>query len=901
MKRPAAKILRWTLPPGVSLVVHAILIGLVLVVSTNITAIESPKERAALTTLAVPHQPKPQDSADTQDDLAPDTTPEPDFTKDKIRPESLARAIAALGTNPSQAPAMDPISLAALSQSAESITAPTSTAPPSVRFAGVQTQAAKKVVYVVDGSGATAASFTSLQTQLLRSIDELSATQRFQVVLFRKSTDSLVTLAPIAKNKLAYATRTNKKVVADWLDSVTARGRSNPVDGLRAALNLEPDLVLLITRSIQRTGDGAAWGSGRQRILRELNELNPRSTRTGQRKIVIKAIQLLDDDPTGIMQGIAGQHGDGLNDYRVVSYEDLRRRDTPRESVAQRTMGATEEQRLLTASEILASITTPGIVHTMFYGLPTEEQSNAATGAAAQIDALASPLTSKNPSARILTASARIIQLEGGDQTARLAGLINTLDESVFTDPNADANRLLVLARMIHATGDRARALEMVHSVLEHAEELEIDDLTRGSALLALCAFGDEPDDLDERSDRPPFMTVDGSLDPLWAILLAEAQTRGRLSSGALDPWSPLVYVRSIASGDESLVQYIDAKIASGVARFGLDDQEQIRSAPSEVILAASSALGADPTTRMNAIEMLSVVADRNEPRTAPEALWRIGVVGRAHNTAASRAIAGDALATLATKYPDHPLAGDALTGAIANAPRNDHHKRRGLLRQALDRYPDRLEADLWRLELARLSEDFARLDVLDHISSDSREAVLGAELYEQTVLSMLSRFDDQTVQRALLSRMSDTAARLGLGSAPGWAQRAAAAELRIDPTAAAQRLSRLIAEAEAKGENTGELELLRARALIDAGKKGEAFGLLNTIAARHDANDHRNDTYWQAWALMLETIARGGTQSDKDRAAAHITRLTLVDPQLGGSPWKERIMRASDELHSKP
>ena len=183
----------------------------------------------------------------------------------------------------------------------------------------------------------------------------------------------------------------------------------------------------------------------------------------------------------------------------------------------------------------------------------------------------------------------------------------------------------------------------------------------------------------------------------------------------------------------------------------------------------------------------------------------------------------------------------------------------------------------------------------------DTRESVLGGELYEQTVLAMLSRFEDPTVQRALLARMPDTAARLGLPSAPAWAQRAAASELRVDPNAAAERLTRLIDEAIANGEDAGELELLKARALIDAGKKVEAFGLLTTLAARYDATDQHTDTYWQAWALMLETIAREGTDADKVRARAHITRLSLVDPQLGGSPWKERITRVSDELHSVP
>ncbi len=894
------KILRWTIPPGVSLVVHAALVGLIVLISAQIATIEQPRDRTPLSTLAVPaSRPAPPAAKPAPETKASQSAES--FKNDKIRPESLARAIAALGASPSKAPAMDPVSQAALSQSAQSVTAPTSTAPPTVRFAGVQTQAAKKIVYVVDGSGATAASFSSLQLQLLRSIDELSATQRFQVVLFRKSSDSLVTLAPINKGKLAYATRANKQAINGWLDTVTTRGRSNPVDGLRAALSLKPDLVLLITRSIQRTGDGAAWGGGRQEILDELDALNPRSTRTGQRSTVIKAIQLLDEDSTGIMQAIGSLHGDGLNDYRVVSYDDLARRDDPQQDRARKALGASDEYRLQSAGEQLASITTPGILHAMLYGLATAEQTTAATDAAVQIEAFAAPLAATNARAALLAASARLILFNAGQSQTTFDGLQSTLDQAMFADPVADANRQLVIASLHHASGDRDAAIALIHAVLADADELQLDDLTRASALLALCALGDEPADLDARSARPPFETPAGELDPLWAILLAEAQTRGRLETGAPEPWAPLVRMRTIAIHDPSLVQYIDAKIESGVQRSGgVDDADSLADAPSAVILAAANGLSTSAQTRQQALELLQLLADRDDA-FSPDALWRIGVVGRAHNTARTRSIAADALATLATKYPDHPLAGDALTGAIANTPRHEHARRRTLLRQALDRYPDRLEADLWRLELARLLEEFARLEVLDTITADTREGVLGGELYEQTILAMLSRFDDPTVQRALLARMSDTAARLNLPSAPAWAQRAAASELRVDPNAAADRLTRLIDEAIANGEDTGELELLKARALIDAGKKVEAFGLLTTLASRHDATDQHNDTYWQAWALMLETIAREGTDADKARARAHITRLSLVDPQLGGSPWKERITRVSDELHSMP
>ena len=194
------------------------------------------------------------------------------------------------------------------------------------------------------------------------------------------------------------------------------------------------------------------------------------------------------------------------------------------------------------------------------------------------------------------------------------------------------------------------------------------DELTRATALLALCTLGAEPDGLDTGSLDPPFETPAGDLDPLWAILLSEARSRGRLETGRSDAWAPLVRIRALASDDPSLVEYIDAKIAAGVARSGIDDPEAFARMPSAVILAAARGSAGKPESRLRALDLLRVVADRDEPSFAADALWTIGVVGRAHNTARTRALATEALAQLATRFPDHPLAGDALTGAIANA-----------------------------------------------------------------------------------------------------------------------------------------------------------------------------------------------------------------------------------------
>src|SRR6185295_11960745 len=99
--------------------------------------------------------------------------------------------------------------------------------------------------------------------------------------------------------------------------TIIPTGRSNPLDGLRRGLSLDPDAVFLLSRSIRRSGGaagdgtgaaaigegaGGVWGRGKTEILAELDKLNPR--RGQQRRTVIEALQFLEEDPTGTMQAI---------------------------------------------------------------------------------------------------------------------------------------------------------------------------------------------------------------------------------------------------------------------------------------------------------------------------------------------------------------------------------------------------------------------------------------------------------------------------------------------------------------------------------------------------------------------------------------------------------------------
>ncbi|MBX3359749.1 MAG: hypothetical protein KF745_15125 [Phycisphaeraceae bacterium] len=206
-----------------------------------------------------------------------------------------------------------------------------STAPSlaDVRFAGLGASSARSVVYVIDGSGPMVSSLSNVLDEVQRSILRLSPSQRFGVIVFRRiepprpgdpayddpnrlrATDEAdgpgyIWFTPA----LIRATPEAKLQVQKWLEEERKRprGRSNPLDGLRAAIAMKPDAIFLLSRSIARSG-GGVWELGLEKTMAELDRLNPLDRSDGRRPIVIKTIQFIDDDPTGILQAIAKLHG----------------------------------------------------------------------------------------------------------------------------------------------------------------------------------------------------------------------------------------------------------------------------------------------------------------------------------------------------------------------------------------------------------------------------------------------------------------------------------------------------------------------------------------------------------------------------------------------------------------
>ncbi len=895
--------LRWTVPPGISLLVHAMLLGIVAYIGMQIRASQKPEERIPVAELALPAPPSVPDQQQQQPDPAetkPNTTPPQPLPSAREIPDTVETQAQSLDrTRPSPAPTMDPVTLEAMRETSSTIARPESTSPPSVAFAGVQSKAARTLVYVVDGSGATANSFAYLQTQLMRSIDRLSPTQRFQVVLFRESDESAYSLAPINDGKLARATPEHKQSVSEWLDTVSARGRSNPVDGLTKALTLKSDLVLLITRSIQRTEMG--WDQGQREILQTLNKLNPQDPISGQRDTVIKCVQLLDDDPTGIMNAIGSLHGDGVDDYKVVRYEDLISNDDSTR-IAERSIGASDEQRIASAAQIWSELAQSGTTQSALTSILDRDQLVRAIDSASAVRSLVAPLRDQDGRAELLWAQCTLVLHRCGgfkDDAQPLRTIVEQLEPVMYTDPMTDALRIITVALAQASLGEQDRAIGSLRELLELSDELELDPLTRAQALLAIVSMGEEPENLSEIATEPPFTTSTGNIDALWGLLLREGVTIARLKQDQPNAWTPMIRVRENARSAPAIVEYIDQRIALIYERFGSNTQPT----PTGVLVAGADALSRTIATRDRALALYERVisADDATDSAIRDALWQIGVLGRAIGSSDSIRRSNEALTQLAKQYPDDPRALGAISSAIGSSTDSAPDTIRERLEIATTQYPQSPAIDLWRLQLAKLRTDFARLDTLDPINPQTREGVLAGELYEQTILGMLDRYNDPQIRRGLERRMQHAAVRFGLPSADLWTKRGVISESLHDPRNSLAQIDTLIQSAERDNEPSDELRLLRAQTLLRLDQTQSAFEELRDLSARIDASGNYTSTYWQSWALMLESIAQNGSASEKTEALRHLARLQLIDPELGGSPWQQRLQDARETLHSNP
>lgn len=234
-------------------------------------------------------------------DPTPGVVPQPDVTP-KVSPEKWVEA------PPPASPPQDP----------------------KASFAGVEANPARRIVYLIDGSGPMAASLTFIKAELASSVARLGSDQNFQVIVFRlPAIGGSSAAAPLSyyhinasgEPDLTPANVSAKGNVRRWLDSISPVGKSEPLMGIEAALRLQPDIIFLLARGIARSG-GIDVEQRNQQVLDMLDRINPKQM-MGGRLSRIKTIQFLEDDPTGLMQAIAREHGDGEGSYRLVTRAEV--------------------------------------------------------------------------------------------------------------------------------------------------------------------------------------------------------------------------------------------------------------------------------------------------------------------------------------------------------------------------------------------------------------------------------------------------------------------------------------------------------------------------------------------------------------------------------------------------
>lgn len=170
-------------------------------------------------------------------------------------------------------------------------------AAPNTQFFG-NAGNAYSVVYVVDRSASMIVTIDPLKRELKGSLVQLQPMQKFHVIFFSAGT-------PVEGpgRGLVWASERNKRQYFTFIDGVSPEGRTDPLPAMQRALELEPDLIYLLT-------DGVFRDTIAQRII-ELGKT---------KKTRINTIAYVRETGEALLRRIAEETG-GV--YRYISEEQL--------------------------------------------------------------------------------------------------------------------------------------------------------------------------------------------------------------------------------------------------------------------------------------------------------------------------------------------------------------------------------------------------------------------------------------------------------------------------------------------------------------------------------------------------------------------------------------------------
>ncbi len=291
---------RWALPWGVSLALH---LGMVLLALSLVWSVQAPQSdnQWVVPEAHLGRTPPIPLKMQRVEQTAPSTLP-------PLAASQNPTATERTGSAPDSAALFD-------APPAESpFAAPPLDTPLEVSFYGAGGNA-RDIVYVIDASGSLIDSFEFVLAELRRSINGLSAEQRFTVVFFQN--DKLIEPPP---GGLKRAEPRVKQEVLAWIapgaGRVTPVGSSNPLKAIERAMGYRPHLVYLLSDEI--TGRGV-YELDQQSLLAAIGKANVQHTR-------INTIQFLYPDPLtaqgrkGTMELIALTTG---GRYRFVDAREL--------------------------------------------------------------------------------------------------------------------------------------------------------------------------------------------------------------------------------------------------------------------------------------------------------------------------------------------------------------------------------------------------------------------------------------------------------------------------------------------------------------------------------------------------------------------------------------------------